>query len=232
MSSYITAIVYVSETESTYSKKIGIWKNVFSKVINNGTKCINPDDKYKYRNSIREELHLESQKVVITASRYDYQKNTIEYCKIASLIPEYVFLILGEGTLKNKCEEYCLKNNINNVFFLGNVLNPINYFAASDIYLSTSRWEGLSMAILEAMSVGLPVVASEVIGNVDLVESNKTGFLYKLGDVKDAVKKINKITENEFFTDFSQNAIIKHNLNFSAESMCNSTLNLYNQILK
>ena len=52
----------------------------------------------------------------------------------------------------------------------------INYLYSSDIFLSTSLYEGLPISILEAMSVGLPILASNVVGNRDTIENGKSGF--------------------------------------------------------
>ena len=68
---------------------------------------------------------------------------------------------------------------------------------SSDIYLSTSLYEGLPISILEAMSIGLPIVASKVTGNVDTIKNDISGFFYRLGDIKQASFLIEKIMENK-----------------------------------
>ncbi|MCB5196562.1 glycosyltransferase [Deefgea salmonis] len=49
--------------------------------------------------------------------------------------------------------------------------------ATLDIYIQTSRWEGLPVAVIEAMAAGLPVVATDVVGNRDLVKNGENGYL-------------------------------------------------------
>ena len=56
---------------------------------------------------------------------------------------------------------------------LGQKNDIFKYLYASKIYLSTSFYEGLSISILEAMSIGLPIIASRVVGNVDAIEHSK-----------------------------------------------------------
>ena len=63
--------------------------------------------------------------------------------------------------------------------------------------MNTSFYEGLSISVLEAMSIGLPIIASKVVGNIDAIEHSKTGFLYNLGDINMAAKYISDILENE-----------------------------------
>ena len=88
------------------------------------------------------------------------------------------------------------KNNLNNVNLLGEKKNIFKYLYESDIYLSTSLYEGLPISILEAMSIGLPIVASNVIGNCDTIENGKSGFLYQLNDINIAVNYLELLAEN------------------------------------
>ena len=60
--------------------------------------------------------------------------------------------------------------------------NVFEHFYYSDIYLSTSLYEGLPLSILEAMSIGLPIIESNLVGNLDTVENWFTGYLYDLND--------------------------------------------------
>ena len=68
---------------------------------------------------------------------------------------------------------------------------------SADIYLSTSLYEGLPISILEAMSVGLPIIASDVTGNCDTIVNGKSGYLYNINDVKDAELKIKKLSKSD-----------------------------------
>lgn len=226
----ITTVVFVSQTEADYASKLKIWPSVPFKLIYNGTKIISVEQKNEWFLKKRGELNLETSKVIITASRFDFQKNTIEYCIIAGELPQFLFVILGDGEERGPCELFCKTNNIKNVMFMGGVLDPVAYFAAADIYLSTARWEGLSMAILESMAVGLPVVASDVIGNKDLVSVNETGFLYPIGNIDKAVSYILYILDNENYLKYSYAAKKLHEQSFSSEYMCSNTASLYREI--
>lgn len=67
---------------------------------------------------------------------------------------------------------------------------PSQAIAGAHIYLSTSRWEGMPLAILEAWRAGLVVVASDVVGNRDLVADGETGLLYPAGSGRQAARLI------------------------------------------
>jgi glycosyltransferase involved in cell wall biosynthesis len=228
----VNAVIYVSQTEYEISKKLNLWIGVPAKVIYNGTATFNESQKSNWRCETRSKMNWGNRKVVITASRYDFQKNTIEFCKIAQVLPTLIFVILGDGVDKKECETYCVNNNINNVLFLGAKYNPSKYFAAADIYLSTARWEGLSMAIIEAMALGLPTVATNVTGNIDLVRPGINGYLYSIGDVAEAQNLINTLLEPQLYTTCSANAVKCHKESFSVSTMSVQTEELYFSLLE
>ena len=63
-----------------------------------------------------------------------------------------------------------------------------------NIFLSTSLYKGLPISILEAMSVGLPILASNVVGNRDTIENGKSGFIQikNLVILKSCLKNLDK----------------------------------------
>jgi L-malate glycosyltransferase len=88
------------------------------------------------------------------------------------------FVILGDGRLKQKLKEMVRTLGVDcNVMFLGRQVSKHRVLSAIDIGVVTSDSEGLSNAIMEYMAAGLPVVATRVGGNQDLVRENETGFL-------------------------------------------------------
>ncbi len=93
---------------------------------------------------------------------------------IALRYPHYNFIWIGDGELNSKL-------NAPNIKITGwfmdtkSVLVELNKI---DIYLQTSLWEGLPIAVLEAMALEKPVIATNVIGNKDAVLNNETGFLF------------------------------------------------------
>jgi glycosyltransferase involved in cell wall biosynthesis len=227
----IEAIIFVSESEYNYARNLNIWPKTPSQVIHNGTISISNHQKSLWREEARYELGISNKKVIISASRFDYQKNSLELCEIASLSPIYIFIILGDGDQRKFCEQFCKINSVTNILFMGNVLDPLKYFSAADIYLSTSRWEGLSMAILESMSLGLPVLATNVVGNVDLVKVGETGFLYTLGNISEATRYLDLLVDALQYGNIQEAAIEYHKQEFSSEIMCSQTLSVYNKLL-
>lgn len=83
------------------------------------------------------------------------------------------------------------------VAFPGELDEPRDLLAkASGIYLASSRAEGLSLAMLDAMALGVPVVASEVDGHTDLIRQDETGLLYPFGDAASAARQIERLIED------------------------------------
>lgn len=88
------------------------------------------------------------------------------------------FFHVGEGEMRGQLEARCMELGIGGRFhFLGATKDVSHFLSALDIYVQPSRSEGMSNAILEAMAARLPVVATDVGGNPDLVEHGITGLL-------------------------------------------------------
>jgi glycosyltransferase involved in cell wall biosynthesis len=81
--------------------------------------------------------------------------------------------------LNNKIAEHGLEENI---FFTGLLAEPREHLHLFDIGVLTSESEGLSNSILDSLDAGLPVIASHVGGNPELIEDGENGLLYNVGD--------------------------------------------------
>lgn len=87
-------------------------------------------------------------------------------------------LILGDGPSRNECEQLASKLKLGNqVTFLGHRNDVFSFYSQADVFVLPSRTEGLPMALLEAMALGIPVVASNVGGVPDLVCEGISGRL-------------------------------------------------------
>jgi glycosyltransferase involved in cell wall biosynthesis len=80
---------------------------------------------------------------------------------------------------------------------LGFINNSVEYLLACDIYLSTSLWEGLPYSLIEAAACGLPIIASDVIGNNEVVIDGENGYLFNLNEPEIAVEKILELVNSE-----------------------------------
>ncbi|MDF8367412.1 glycosyltransferase [Weissella paramesenteroides] len=83
---------------------------------------------------------------------------------------EFEVLVLGEGPLKEELNKYSLIQGVAHIVkFVGQVANPYYYFDHSDAFLMTSDHEGQPMVLLEAASMGLPILATDIPGNRSVV---------------------------------------------------------------
>ncbi|MBU5210417.1 glycosyltransferase [Heyndrickxia oleronia] len=106
-------------------------------------------------------------------------------------------LILGDGPEQNKLKNMVLANSSlkDKVVFLGFKDNPYKYMRGCDIYVSPSRSESFSLAIAEAMVLGLPVLSTDCHGPREILDNGKYGLLVK-NDNKNIYEGIKKLFMN------------------------------------
>ena len=113
----------------------------------------------------------QEQKVIVNVARMDVQKNHIRQCDIFNALhkrdPNTFMVFIGKeneerkAVMMKKIVEYQLQEK---VFFLGLQTDVLRFLQHADVMLFPSEWEGLPGVVLEAASVGLPVVASDLPG--------------------------------------------------------------------
>ena len=122
----------------------------------------------------------------------DFDTNTVNVCSVAKIIDskgydrlahvhnrlmkeniKHHIYILGVGERQKEIQEYIEKENLSMTFtFLGFRENPYKYVAACDLYVCSSRREGFSTAVTEALIVGTPVVSTDCSGARELLGEN------------------------------------------------------------
>jgi glycosyltransferase involved in cell wall biosynthesis len=102
------------------------------------------------------------------------------------------YFIIGEGPLRNEIEARIKELGLSEMIqLLGRVNKPENYLNKADIFIHSSKGEGCSNAILEAMYMALPVIASDTGGTSEIVGSNAILFEYKnIQQLSEAIKKL------------------------------------------
>ena len=219
--------VFVSRSEREYAKSINLYNGKNYVVINNGVENLVKKQNINLNKNEIKKIN------VISVCRFVEQKNIFEIMKIASILNDINFCIIGDGPLFNEIQQFKHKYLLNNIALPGFKSNIFDYLNNSEIYLSTSIYEGLPISILEAMSQGMPIVASNVIGNRDTTIHNKNGFLYELGDIESASRFIRKLTNNpEKLKSFGQESLERQRELFSIENMINSHERLYYDLMK
>jgi glycosyltransferase involved in cell wall biosynthesis len=93
---------------------------------------------------------------------------------------DVVGLLGGDGSLRANIGRVAGRDSL--LRMLGWVDDPATLFSAADVFVSTSRWEGLPLAVLEAAASGLPLVLTDVPGNRDVVDRGVPAILVPAGD--------------------------------------------------
>ncbi len=139
------------------------------------------------KRKIREALGLDDNDIaLICAGELIERKNQKSLIKAMSLLSDrriHLF-ICGDGPDRQKCDELIKKLRLKeNVHLLGFRTDTDRLLAASDIFMLPSFQEGLSASLLEAMASRLPVICSDIRGNVDLIADGAGGYLHSPSDI-------------------------------------------------
>ena len=147
-------------------------------------------EKYKLQNKI----------VITFLGRFIKRKNPIFLINILSKLPKNtVLLLIGDGPEKEK-----IINQAKNLNVLDRVIMPgilfgqkkLEYYSISDIFVFPSKNEGFVLAVLEAMSVGIPLVLPKSGAFVEAVKDSVNGFLVKPDSSSDWAEKLNKLIKS------------------------------------
>ncbi|MCX6731769.1 MAG: glycosyltransferase family 4 protein [Candidatus Parcubacteria bacterium] len=185
---YIQAI---SNYLADWAKEMGA-KNV--EVVPNGVNV----EKFKSQIS---NLKSNDDKILITVSRL-VKKNAVgDIIEALKFLPENIKLwIIGNGPKEKNLKSQISNLKINDrVKFFGEVSqNDLpKYLSQADIFVRPSLSEGLGTAFLEAMAVGLPVIATRVGGIPDFLKDNETGLFCEINNPKSIAEKVKILLENE-----------------------------------
>ena len=151
-----------------------------------------------------------------------YQKNPEMFQAIAKYFAGWKnvkFLWIGGGEREDAfCTENLSATGWVNQFQVAEIM------ASADIYISTSRWEGLPISVLEAMSLGMPLLLSDYVGNCDCVKGN--GFLFQ--SFEEATSYLEQMILDEELRDRQKYASIElYKEKFSMEKLLGAYRSLY-----
>ena len=165
--------------------KVGSVPSERLKVVVNGlpVEQFRPDP--KSRATIRQELGIREEFVWLAVGRFEPPK---DYANLINAIARTrsnrsLLLIAGDGPLRAQIENLACELNVSaRIRFLGIRKDIAMLMSAADAYVMSSAWEGLPMVLLEAAASGLPIVATNVGGNAEVVRDGITGYLVPPSD--------------------------------------------------
>ena len=201
---------YLYKKISSFADKIIVnsieFKKEFKRKFSIDTKCIlNPLDKKEIltKSKIKVKKIFSKNKLkLITVGRLVDQKNQITILKALNKIKEQIdfeLIIIGKGNLKNILIEYINKNNLERYIKILNFKkNPYPYIKQSEIFLLSSKFEGLPNVLLEAQVLKKYIVSSNCpTGPKEILLDGRAGDLFKIKDHNNLANLILKYKKNK-----------------------------------
>jgi glycosyltransferase involved in cell wall biosynthesis len=143
---------------------------------------------------LREELGGEGRPLVLTPARLDAQKGHRFLFEAIPQVPDATFLLAGEGPEREPLEALATELGIGGrVRFLGRREDVSQLLAACDVFALPSLYEGSSLAVLEAMAAGAPIVSSAIGGTDELIDDGRSGLLVAPGDAEGLAAALRRV---------------------------------------
>lgn len=235
----------VGNANEDYYKLYGVNSNSFIRMhypidIEVYTKVY--DEKELHRKTIREKFGIPQDMFVITVVgklvEWKNQSHLIDLLQnLERKAKKAHVIILGTGTTLEELKFEAAKLKSNVVHFAGFV-DPIDlpkYYAASDLYLHPARIEPHSLAISEAIFMGLPVVLSDRCGSYgenDDVQEGKNGYVYEFANIEEMSIKVIKLIEDKALHKTFSNYSVKISRDFQKRAHGECLTDLIKRIKK
>lgn len=152
------------------------------------------------REQMREEFGLtESDKFIASIGELDDNKNHITVIKALATLgrKDFKYVVCGVGPNKDmllaEAEHMGLKENVILAGYRSDIPDVLN---AADIFVFPSFHEGMPVSALEAMACGLPIICSEIRGNVDIIREGDNGYLFQPSDAETLARKLEYLLDD------------------------------------
>jgi len=175
---------------------------------------------------------------IIFVGRLEKQKGVDVLLKANQILKEKYHrklrvAIVGDGSLRNYLKKLSIQYDIDeSINFLGVRKDVLEFMRKASIFVLPSRWEGFGLVLLEAMSVGVPVIATKVGGIPEIIEDSKDGILVEPENPTELANTILKLLDDEKLRDrLSRNAFQKVKMEYSIEKYAKTMLEFYRDLL-
>ncbi len=234
--------VVVGDLEAKLRNIFNYGKNNIA-IVYNGTDHTKFYPSEKFRHSFRKAHQLEDVFLIGTVGRFHPVKDHFTLIKgfatFAKDLKDVKLALVGGGgatgeSYKRKYEALIAELGIEDkVIFIPPTSHPEQMLNMFDVFVLSSISEGCSNVILEAMSCGIPVVATDTGGNPELVKENHNGMLFPVGDADELAKKLHHLYKDKALREnFSKIGLDIIKKQFTIEKTVNNYeqlfINLYN----
>lgn len=145
----------------------------------------NPVNKLDILSKANEAIDFDKEQAtltLVTVGRLVYQKGYDRLLKVCKILKDEGFnfnlWIVGEGEQRNLLEKYISENDMEDtVELLGFQSNPYKYIRHADLFVCSSRTEGFSLVVVEAMIIGVPIISTKCAGPNELLDYGEYGML-------------------------------------------------------
>lgn len=223
--------IAVSDAVTENLVKSGIKRKKIRAVFNGVEKVkeISPEEKQALRN----QYNIGDETVFGIFARLEPVKGHTYFIEAAKKFLESghkgTFLIVGDGSLAEELKKQA--EGIPEILFTGYVKDTAALLNITDVNVISSVSEAMSLAILEAMSLGKPTVATDVGGNSQLIQNYKNGILTEFADSRGMADAFMKMAEDkEFYKTCSAHAKAMYEQAFTAEIMVKNLEKLYEEV--
>jgi glycosyltransferase involved in cell wall biosynthesis len=187
--------------------------------------------------ALRQELGLRPDDVVVGTAVVLSEQKGLTYLlqavpAVLRDVPNARFVIAGDGPLRKALEEQTRAAGLErHVSFIGFQRDVARVISAFDIYVLPSLWEGLPLALLEALALGRPIVATSVGGNPEVVDHGVNGFLVPPRDAAAlATALVHTCADEAFRKEAARINRLRFEQQFSLESMIRAHEHLYESV--
>lgn len=231
MYSRYNKIVSITEaTQNNLKKWLGDKKESKYFIINNG---INLDNYFNTKPIDRKliDKNISQNDILISMiGRFSEQKDQETLIKSMQFLNEiYKLILLGDGDSTKEKKIVQELNLENRVYFLGYKSNIAEIVKSCDIAVLSSYWEGLPLALLESMALGVPTLGSNVQGIKDIIGDD--GVVFERGNSKELAEKIEYYINNKDEYEKLSKLGIEKSKRYSLEEMVEKYLKTYEEKL-
>lgn len=206
----------------------------------NGVNTDKFDPVKEFQPDIRHQLNIPAQaKVIGIISVFRVQKRLTAWLQIAhdlhQKFPDTYFIIVGDGPLKDELHTKAIELNMSAYLHFAGLQQEVRpYFDAMDIFMMSSVFEGLPIALLEAMSMECIPCCTKAGGIAEVIEDGNNGFLVNVDEPMQLVEKVSSLLQkwDEQAPRLKRNARSSVQQNFSLQRMVNQIENIYEETLR